>query len=225
MPRSLPMSHHGRTVRVFHEKGAPAVADRVPLDFAPPVRQLRALLLGIPDDLLRRPTPCPGWTVGDLLDHLIGLSRAFTRAAQKRTDAPGTGSALPRPSAANLSPLWRSRLPVVLEDLAVAWRAPAAWEGTAQAGGVTMPAVELGTVAVNELIMHGWDLARATGQEFAADPRLLEPLIEFLSRGAQGGSPGSFGRVVSVEDEAELLDQAVALAGRDPRWHPPSPAH
>jgi uncharacterized protein (TIGR03086 family) len=198
------------------------VADRVPLDFAPPVRQLRALLLGIPDDHLGRPTPCPGWTVGDLLDHLIGLARAFTRAAQKRTDAPGTGSVLPRPSAANLSPQWRSRLPVILEDLADSWRVPAAWEGTAQAGGVTMPAVELGTAAVNELIMHGWDLARATGQEFAADPRLLEPLIEFLSRGAPGGTAGSFGRAVSAEDEADLLDQAVALAGRDPRWRPPA---
>ena len=43
----------------------------------------------------------------------------------------------PQPSAANLPPQWRSRLTVVLEELAIAWRAPAAWEGTARAGGVT----------------------------------------------------------------------------------------
>jgi len=201
------------------------VADRVPLDFAPPVRRLRSLLLGITDDQLGGPTPCPDWTVGDLLDHLIGLSWAFIQAAQKKTGTPGVTSAPPQPSAANLPPQWRSRLTVVLEDLAIAWRAPSAWEGTAQAGGVTLPAVEMGTVAVNELIMHGWDLARATGQEYAADPRLLEPLIEFLSQGPPEGTPGLFGPVVVVEDEADLLDQAVSLAGRDPRWRPMSAAH
>jgi uncharacterized protein (TIGR03086 family) len=206
------------------------VADQVPLDFAPPVRQVRSLLLGITDDQLGRPTPCPDWTVGDLLDHLIGLSWAFTqaaqkKAAQKKTDVPGTASAPAQPSAANLPPQWRSRLTVVLEELAIAWRAPAAWEGTAQAGGVTLPAAEMGKVAINELTMHGWDLARATGQEYAADPRLLESLIEFLSQGPPEGTPGLFGPVVAIEGEAELLDQAVSLAGRDPRWRPLSPAH
>jgi uncharacterized protein (TIGR03086 family) len=201
------------------------VADRVPLDFAPPVRQVRSLLMGITDDHLGDPTPCPDWTVGDLLDHLIGLSWAFTQAAQKRTDAPGTGSPPPPPSAANLSPQWRSRLPVVLEDLAIAWRAPSAWEGTATAGGVTMPAAAMGTVAMNELIMHGWDLARATGQEYFADPRILEQLIEFLSQGPPEGTPGLFGPVVAVGEEAELLEQAVGLAGRNPRWRPASAAH
>ena len=198
------------------------MADRVPLDFAPPVRQVRSLLLGITDDHLGAPTPCPDWTVGDLLDHLAGLSRAFTQAALKRSDAPGGPP--PPPSAALLSAQWRSRLPVVLEDLAIAWRSPSAWEGTARAGGVTMPATEMGLVAVNELTMHGWDLARATGQEYAADPRLLEPLIEFLSQGPPEGTPGLFGPVVPVDGEAELLDQAVALAGRNPRWRPVSSA-
>ena len=202
------------------------MADRVPLDFAPPVRQIRSLLLGITDDHLRAPTPCPDWTVGDLLDHLTGLSWAFTQAAQKRSDAPGTDSPPPRPSSANLSPHWRSRLPVVLEDLAIAWRAPSAWEGTARAGGVTMPAGAMGTVAINELTMHGWDLARATGQEYAADPRILEQLIEFLSQGPREGTPGLFGPVVAADDEeADLLDQAVGLAGRNPHWRPTSSAH
>ncbi|GID97227.1 TIGR03086 family protein [Amorphoplanes digitatis] len=200
------------------------MADRVPLDFSPPVRQIRALLLGVTDDHLGSPTPCPDWTVGDLLDHLTGLCWAFTQAAQK-TDAPGSDSPPPRPSAANLAPHWRSRLPVVLEELAIAWRSPAAWEGTARAGGVTMPAAAMGTVAINELIMHGWDLARATGQEYAADPRILEQLIEFLSQGPREGTPGLFGPVVEVDDEADLLEQTVALAGRNPHWRPISSAH
>ncbi|WP_221477312.1 TIGR03086 family metal-binding protein [Paractinoplanes abujensis] len=196
-----------------------AVADRVPLDFDPPVRGLRALLLGIDDGELANPTPCPEWTVATLLDHLMGLSVAFTQAAHKRFAAETTSA--PAPSAQHLSRHWRSRLPVLLEDLATAWKDPAAWTGTSQAGGVTMPAAALGHVAMNELIMHSWDLARGTGQEYFADPRTLEPLIEFLSGGPAEGTPGLFGPVVPVEDEATLLDQALALAGRDARWRPP----
>lgn len=195
------------------------MADRVPLDFDSPVRGLRALLLGVDDGELSNPTPCPEWTVATLLDHLMGLSVAFTQAAHKRID--GTASSAPAPSAQHLSRHWRSRLPVLLEDLATAWKDPAAWTGTSQAGGVTMPAAALGHVAMNELIMHSWDLARGTGQEYFADPRTLEVLIEFLSEGPAEGTPGLFGPVVPVDDEATLLDHALALSGRDAKWRPP----
>jgi uncharacterized protein (TIGR03086 family) len=191
------------------------VADRVPLDFDPPVRQLRALLLGIAEDDLVSPTPCDEWTVGDLLDHLMDITRAFTQAAQKLTDAPGTSTPAPFPSAANLPPHWRSRLPVMLEELATAWKDPAAWTGSARAGGATMPAVAAGTAAVNEVTMHGWDLARATGQDYAADPRILEALIEFLSQNQEEEAPPA-----EPEDEQTLLDQALKLSGREPRWRP-----
>ncbi len=197
------------------------MADRVPLDFDPPVRAVRALLLGIDDDELAGATPCPDWTVAALLDHLMTLSYAFTQTARKRTDAPGTAEPPPPPSAQHLSRHWRSRLPVLLEDLATAWKDPAAWTGTSQAGGMTAPAATLGTVAMNELIMHGWDLARATGQDYAADPRTLEVLIEFLAQGLADGTPGFFGPRVPAEGEAAMLDQALAMAGRDPAWRPP----
>ncbi|GIF18885.1 uncharacterized protein (TIGR03086 family) [Actinoplanes tereljensis] len=197
------------------------MADRVPLDFDPPVRKLRALLLGVGAAELSRVTPCPDWTVAALLDHLMGLSYAFTQAARKRTDAPGTDGPPPAPSAQHLSRHWRSRLPVLLEELADAWKDPASWTGTSRAGGVTMPAASLGIVAMNELVMHSWDLARATGQEYFADPRTLEVLVEFLSQGPAEGTPGLFGPVVPTDSEATLLDQTLALAGRDPSWRRP----
>jgi uncharacterized protein (TIGR03086 family) len=197
------------------------VADRVPLDFDPPVRKLRALLLGVGVAELTEPTPCPDWTVAALLDHLMGLSYAFTQAARKRTDAPGTDGPPPAPSAQHLSRHWRSSLPVLLEELATAWKDPAAWTGTSRVGGVTMPAASVAIVAMNELIMHSWDLARATGQDYAADPRTLEVLVEFLSQGPAEGTPGAFGPVVPTDSEAELLDHAVALSGRDPAWRRP----
>jgi uncharacterized protein (TIGR03086 family) len=196
------------------------MADRAPIDFDPPIRELARILLGVTDDDLTAPTPCPHWTVGDLLDHIMGLTWAFTQAARKQTDAPGTATAPPAPSGSHLPPHWRSRLPGRLEGLAAAWRDPSAWTGTAMAGGVTLPGTAMGTVACNELVMHSWDLARATDQEFAADPRILETLIEFLQQGPREGTPGLFGPVVEIEDEATLLERALALAGRDPRWRP-----
>lgn len=197
------------------------MADRVPLDFDPPVRKLRALLLGIDDGKLIAPTPCPDWTVAALLDHLMGLAHAYTQAARKRTDVPGTAEPPPAPSAQHLSRHWRHRLPVLLEELATAWKDPASWTGTSRAAGVTMPATAIGTVAMSELIMHSWDLARATGQEYAADPRTLEALIEFLAQGPPEGTPGLHGPTVPTDSEATLLDQAVALSGRDPTWRRP----
>lgn len=197
------------------------MADRVPLDFDPPVRKLRALLLGVDDTELAHPTPCPDWTVAALLDHLMVLSYAFAQAARKRTDAPGTDEPPPPVSAQHLTRHWRSRLPVLLGELATAWKDPSSWTGTTRVGGVTMPASAAATVAMNELIVHSWDLARATGQEFAADPRTLDSLIEFLAQAPAEGTPGMFGPRVPTDDDATQLDQTLALAGRDPAWRPP----
>jgi uncharacterized protein (TIGR03086 family) len=189
------------------------VADRVPLDFDPPARQLRSLLLGIDETELIAPTPCADWSVAALLVHLLGVCAAFTQAARKLTGSPGTAGPPPPPLAADLPAYWRSRMPVLIEELATAWRDPAAWTGTAQVGGGTMPAAMIGAFGMNELVMHSWDLAQATGQDYAADPRILEALIELLAQGAP-----LFGEVVEIEPESALLDQAVALAGRDPQW-------
>ncbi|GIF15334.1 TIGR03086 family metal-binding protein [Actinoplanes teichomyceticus] len=196
------------------------MAARLPLDLDPPVRQLRALLLGVDDRELIAPTPCPGWSVATLLDHLMSLAEAFTEAARRGADAGGDRPPRP-PSAAHLSPHWRSRLPVRLEELATAWHAPVAWRGLARAGGITMPAPEMGVVAANELVMHGWDLARATGQDFAVDPRVLAALVPFLSAAPAEGTPGFLGPRVPIDPEEDEWPRALGLAGRDPAWRPP----
>jgi uncharacterized protein (TIGR03086 family) len=210
------MSYVTRNVKNAAAEKEDDVADRVPLDLDPPVRQLKLLLLGITDDDLRSPTPCDDWTVGDLLDHIVEVVRALTQAAQKLAEAPGTADALPPPSATRLPTHWRGRLPVLLEDLATAWANPAAWTGSAQLGGTAMPAIAAGTEAANELTMHGWDLARATGQDFATDPRILEALIESLSQNAGRAVP-----VIEGADEQMLLEAALELSGRDPAWRRP----
>jgi uncharacterized protein (TIGR03086 family) len=106
----------------------------------------------------------------------------------------------------------------MLEELATSWKDPAAWTGSAMAGGAMMPAAATGTAAVKELTMHGWDLARATGQDFAADPRILEVLIEFLSQSLDSPGPA-----MEIEDERVLLEQALTLSGRNPAWRAERP--
>ena len=191
------------------------------LDLDPPARQVRTLLDGISDDDLAARTPCEEYVVGDLLDHMMGLTLAFREAATKSTG--GANQAGPaRPSAANLDPEWRSILPGRLEELVAAWRDPAAWEGTTAAGGATLPADVMGMVAVDELVLHGWDLARGTGQPFACDPESTQACFEFTTMssapGEEAGREGLFGPVVEVPADAPLLDRALGLSGRDPNW-------
>lgn len=189
------------------------------LDLGPQAREVKALLDGVRDDQLAAPTPCEDYAVRELLAHLLGLSRAFTDAAAK-VPGPGTDEA-PGASLPQLPEDWRSRLPSQLDELAAAWRSESAWEGETQAGGVALPGSVAGVVALNELLLHGWDLARATGQEYRADPRSLRASIDMLARSRSAEERGTiFGPVVEVPEDAPLLDRAVALGGRRPGWTP-----
>lgn len=195
------------------------------VDFRPAADELKGVLARITDDQLSARTPCVAYRVGDLLDHLMGLTEAFTMAANKSTGAPGgDGQGSPSgpgaPSAAHLDPEWRSRLPLLLDQLVAAWREPAAWTGSTEAGGVTMPAEVMAVVAIDELVIHGWDLARATGRQFSCDPASIEAIVGLLADSDDGDGEGLFGPVVAVPTGAPPLDRAVGLTGRDPAWTP-----
>lgn len=194
----------------------------------PATREVTRLLDGVSDAQLVDPMPCPDYPVAALLDHLMGLSMAFTWAARKTTAAEdrigesGPGLA----TAEHLDPHWRTVLPQRLGTLADAWRDPAAWEGMTEAGGVTAPAEVLGAVALDELVLHGWDLARATGQPYRCDPASTAAVLAFTSASAQpeqaASRQGVFGPVVDVPEDAPPFDRVLGFAGRDPAWTPPT---
>ena len=195
------------------------------LDLDPAAREVIRLLDGVTDDQLTGPTPCADTSVAALLDHLMGLSLAFTWAARKTSAAErGGGSGPPRSAAEHLDPDWRTVLPGRLRELAETWRDPAAWEGITEAGGVTMPAEIIGVVALDELVLHGWDLARATGQPFACDPASTAAVLAFTTESAQpenaANRGGVFGPAVNVPADAPAFDRALGFAGRDPGWTP-----
>ncbi|MET9853906.1 TIGR03086 family metal-binding protein [Streptomyces sp. NPDC006450] len=185
------------------------------LDLGPQARIVARLSAGVPDARLTDPTACPAYAVGNLLGHLVGLAVAFRDAARK--DLGPTTDTAPDAAVPSLPAGWREELPRVLGELAEAWRDPAAWTGMTRAGGVDLPGEIAGLVAVNELVIHGWDLARATGQEYAPDQAALDTSYAFLLAAAEEGGGGDiFGPAVPVPDDAPLLDRAVGLSGRDP---------
>ncbi len=102
------------------------------------------------------------------------------------------------------------------------WREPESWSGTTRAGGVDLPGAVAGAVVADELVIHGWDLARATGQEYAPDEGALRMAHGFLAAAEdKERGEGVFGPVVRVEESAPLLDRALGLSGRDPAWRRP----
>ena len=189
------------------------------IDLEPATRALTTLIASIRDEQLDDPTPCEGTSLGAMLDHVEGFATGFTLAARKQV--PPGGSQAPVIDGSRLAPVWRTRIPARLAELAAAWRDEAAWSGMTEAGGVQLPGEVAGIFALDEVVVHGWDLATAAGQRIAFDGASLVPLHEFLTAAvAQNpdGSPGLFGPPVSVPGDAPLLDRVLGLTGRDPRW-------
>ena len=197
------------------------------IDFTPATSALAGLLRATAEDQLGAPTPCPDYTVADLCDHIGGLTVAFTQAATKSAVPGGTE---PSGDGSRLESGWRDRIAGDLDALAAAWTAPEAYTGLTQAGPIELPGEIAALVALNEVVVHGWDLAVATGQDFAVDPTLLETCRGFVAsfevpEGAAAGAGSAesdadlpFGRPVPVADDAPALDRLVAAAGRRPDW-------
>ncbi|MFD8387817.1 TIGR03086 family metal-binding protein [Streptomyces sp. NPDC059680] len=190
------------------------------VDLGPQTRILARLAESVADEQLTAPTPCPDLAVRSLLGHIQMLSVAFRDAARK--DLGTTTDTNPTAAIPDIGPGWRAELPKALDELADAWREPAAWTGTTRAGGVNLPGEVAGAVVADELVIHGWDLARAIGRPYAPDPAALDSAHGFLLAAAEDPNRGGglFGPVVPVPPEAPLLDRAVGLSGRNPGWRP-----
>jgi uncharacterized protein (TIGR03086 family) len=192
------------------------------VDLGPAAQRLADLVTRVGDDELGQPTPCPAYTLGDLIDHVGGLALAFTAAANK--DRGGLVNQTPSGDASRLGGDWRVQIPRDLATLAGAWREPGAWTGMTRIAGMDAPAEAVGLTAADELVVHGWDVARATGQPYACEPELLAAAESFLTQFASPDAPAGpevpFGPSRPVPAGAPELDRVVALAGRDPGWSP-----
>jgi uncharacterized protein (TIGR03086 family) len=192
-------------------------------DLSAAAAHLATLVRNVGEDELRSPTPCPDYSVGDLLDHIGGLALAFANAGRKGggelAEGSGTGDAT------RLASNWRSEIPASLAALVAAWRDPSAWTGMTRVGGIDLPGEVAGAVALDEIVLHGWDLARSIGRDYSVRDEDAQACLSFVAPTAAPGQEamraGVFGDVVPISDDAPVMDRLLGLAGRDPNWSPP----
>ncbi len=190
------------------------------IDLTPACQRTAAVVANVSDDQLHASTPCEKMRLHELVAHIGGLALAFAAAARKDfgplTDTP------PKEGAQPLDEDWRTLYPDRLAGLARAFADPAAWQGMTRAGGFDFPGEVAGIVALTEVVIHGWDVARASGQSYEIDDDIAEAVLPHVTASAaEGPVEGLFGPAVPVAEDAPVLDRVVAMTGRDPAWRAP----
>ena len=161
------------------------------------------------------PTPCAQWDVRDLLNHLLGT---FSLGAALLGDTPPTVAMGP----GDLPPV-----DLVGDDAAGAYRLGAEGLLAAAAGDSLsrphttplgeMPGAVLGGFTALDIVVHGWDLAVATGQDRALDDSLAEQVLAFARQTITDDTRAPrIGPEIAVRDGASATDRLVAYLGRQP---------
>ncbi|GAA0564796.1 TIGR03086 family metal-binding protein [Paractinoplanes ferrugineus] len=155
--------------------------------------------------LLSNPTPCPGWDLGALLEHLIDSMTALHEAADTGVVRPSAP-----PPAAPVVPLARDRAVLLLG----AWAAVRD-DFTVRVDEATAAAPLIATAGAIELTAHSWDVSQACHRSRPIPPELADELLDLaviLIRPAD--RPGRFARPVPPPGDASPGDRLLAFLGR-----------
>jgi uncharacterized protein (TIGR03086 family) len=180
------------------------------------VRPAAAEFLRVADAVadLSAPTPCAAYDVRGLLEHLLYWG-PWLIAAGRREDPPSPAEG------ALVTGDWRAALEKQTETLVDVFGTPSAWTGVTALGTAELPAAVVGAMVLGEFVLHGWDLARAGGQERTCPPAAATAVYETaVAMGEQARSMGVYGPVVEVPAGASPLARALGASGRDPAWTP-----
>lgn len=161
----------------------------------------------VPADRWSSPSPCDGWSARDVERHVVETHGYFVGFVGRELG--GTPSVDDDPSAA-----FEAARSVVLTDLEDPERAGAAYESHF---GPSTFEQGIGRFICFDLVVHGCDLARATGQDDRIDPEdvaALEQAAEGFGDAMRG--PGAFGPAVEPAPGAGAQDRLLAFLGRRP---------
>src|SRR6267378_4233152 len=173
----------------------------------------------VPEGTLDAPTPCGDWDLRTLLNHTI-LWTSYS--AERRAHGESVAEDLMNKDF-TADPGFREDYSRQISKAVSAWSDPEAWAGTRNVMGGATPAADVGAMLLMEMGLHGWDVARATGQEFNADnetAKALEDIVQAqaeLFRKYQG-----FADAIEPQHNATAFERALTLSGRDPDWKPAS---
>ena len=161
------------------------------------------------------PTPCTEWDVRTLLNHVIlWTSHSLERRAHGESVAP---ELMERDFAAaqDFAAAYRAQLDRAL----AAWADPAVWDRELDVMGGKTPAADVGALMIAELVLHGWDLAAATGQDYSVSGSAAEAALRAVEANAElFRQYKGFADPVPAAASARVLDRVLALSGRDPVW-------
>ncbi|MFJ6792521.1 TIGR03086 family metal-binding protein [Streptomyces angustmyceticus] len=183
--------------------------DRVTRAYGQVIRDVSTLVAAVRPEDLDLPTPCAGWTVRQLLDHMVWENLMADSIAE--------GTPRDDLAADHLGADHRA----AFEDSART--ALAAFTGSGMLhrtfGPYEAPGAMLVQQVVVELLAHGWDLARATGAPTGLAPGVAEETLA-AARRIYGAAPrtegGSFAPERPVPPGASATDRLAAFLGRDP---------
>jgi uncharacterized protein (TIGR03086 family) len=141
------------------------------------------------------PTPCRRWSALDLVSHVVAMHADLLVLVGRRPSiAPPVGY---DPLTAFRSA--RIDIEVVLDNAEPA------------------TAVDhIDEALTDDLVLHGWDLARATGQDSTIEPQEIVRL--WVNVSAAVDEAEKYGPEVEVPEDAPLTDRLLGLVGRDPHW-------
>jgi uncharacterized protein (TIGR03086 family) len=165
-----------------------------------------ALAEAVTEDQLDWPTPCSEWTVQQLMDHLVGGTEYLLAAVSGREPSPGT-----RTTGAD----YRRGV----EQVLVALAQPGALEAICMSPlGFRWPVAQAVAGTFMDVLIHTWDLARATGQDERLDPALVEACTAMFvpEMPTRGREAGIIGPEVPVDENASPQDRLLATMGRRP---------
>ncbi|RSM67788.1 TIGR03086 family protein [Kibdelosporangium aridum] len=167
------------------------------IDLKPACDRMVELLARVTDDQLNLPTPCSEYSVADLIAHVDEATVGFTAMAGKSPDGQDVAQHV--------------------LALGKAWDEPSAWQGSTTAAGVELPNERWGKIALTEIVVHGWDLAKVLGQSFELPEETLRACYDHVAEFVpKAPLPELWGPRVDVAADAPLLDRIVAITGRDP---------
>jgi uncharacterized protein (TIGR03086 family) len=188
-----------------------------------------AVVAGVRPEQMALPTPCSDFDVRGLIAHLVAVLDRIVVIGNR-------GNVLEVPDRAALRPddewvgLWHTTAHLVFD----AWADDDDLESDRQLPWAVMPGRDALEIYVNELTVHTWDLARATGQQPSWDEEVVETSLAAIHAQLPDGSRGEqwaavaaslpadvpfaapFADAVDVPDGAPAIDRLVAWNGRRP---------
>jgi uncharacterized protein (TIGR03086 family) len=173
------------------------------------------VVTGATKTALDQATPCPGWDLRTLLNHTI-LWTAYS--AERRAHGESVAEDLMSKDF-TADPDFAHDYETQVEKAVQAWSEPGAWEGDRNVMGSAMPAADIAAMLIMEMVLHGWDIAKATGQDYHCDEDLAHALLDTVqAQGDMFRQYQGFAAVVPVPADASTFDRALSLSGRDPDW-------